>query len=284
MARHPGHHPAVGLSSRPVPAAREPTEQRGRIATMTASTARLPRFFYRMPPRPCPYLQGRTEQNIFTELTGPDTAGLYDSLTQAGFRRSHNVAYRPACPGCRACVPVRVVAPSFAAGPGLRRIARRNADLAERDLPAQATAEQYALFLRYVTSRHGGGEMAGMTFADYAAMVQDSPLRTFVTEFRDRHGRLRACALVDRLEDGLSAVYSFFDPGLDRRSLGTFAILRLIEKSKRLDLPYLYLGYWIEGSPKMSYKWRFRPLEGLTAEGWRPLDLRPAEEDSPIAA
>ena len=251
---------------------------------ITAKPARLPRFFYRMPPRPCPYLKGRTEQNIFTELNGPDTAGLYDALTQSGFRRSHNVAYRPACPGCRACVPVRVVAPSFAPGASLRRIARRNSDLTEQDLPARATAEQYELFLRYVTSRHGDGEMAGMDFQEYAAMVQDSPLRTFVTEFRDPRGRLRACALVDRLEDGLSAVYSFFDPALDQRSLGTLTIVRLIAKSRRLGLPYLYLGYWIEGSPKMSYKWRFRPLEGLTSEGWRPLDLRPAEERDLFAA
>ena len=251
---------------------------------MTAHTAKLPRFFYRMPPRPCPYLKGRTEQNIFTELTGPNTAGLYDALTLSGFRRSHNVAYRPACPGCRACVPVRVVAPSFAPGASLRRIVRRNADLVDQDLPARATAEQYELFLRYVTSRHGDGEMAGMAFADYAAMVQDSPLRTFVTEIRSPKGRLCACALVDRLEDGLSAVYSFFDPALDQRSLGTFTIIRLIAKSRQLDLPYLYLGYWIEGSRKMSYKWRFRPLEGLTAEGWQLLDLRPAEEHGCIAA
>ncbi len=122
---------------------------------MTAHTAKLPRFFYRMPPRPCPYLKGRTEQNIFTELTGPNTAGLYDALTLSGFRRSHNVAYRPACPGCRACVPVRVVAPSFAPGASLRRIVRRNADLVDQDLPARATAEQYELFLRYVTRRDG---------------------------------------------------------------------------------------------------------------------------------
>ena len=181
-------------------------------------------------------------------------------------------------------MPVRVLALSFSPGASLRRIVRRNRDLAERDLPARATAEQYELFLRYVTSRHGDGEMAGMTFQDYAAMVQDSPLRTFVTEFRDGKGRLRACALVDRLEDGLSAVYSFFDPALDQRSLGTFMIVRLIAKSRQLGMPYLYLGYWIEGSRKMSYKWRFRPLEGLTADGWRMLDLRPPEEPDLFAA
>lgn len=251
---------------------------------MTTQTAKLPRFFYRMPPRPCPYLKGRTEQNIFTELSGPNTANLYDALTQAGFRRSHNVAYRPACPGCQACVPVRVVAPSFEPGVSIKRITRRNKDLSEQDLPSKATAEQYELFIRYVSSRHGDGEMAGMSYSDYAAMVQDSPLRTFMTEFRDEQGRLRACALVDRLDDGLSAVYSFFDPDLDQRSLGTYMIIKLIAKSLQLGLPYLYLGYWIEGSRKMSYKWRFRPLEGLTAEGWQLLDLRPAEDQGRIAA
>ncbi|MCY4237743.1 MAG: arginyltransferase [Rhodospirillaceae bacterium] len=251
---------------------------------MTAQTTKMPRFFYRMPPRPCPYLKGRTEQNIFTELTGRSTIELYDTLTQAGFRRSHNVAYRPACPDCQACVPIRVIAGAFEPGSSIRRISRRNLDLVEQDLPSRATAEQYELFIRYVSSRHGDGEMAGMGFGDYAAMVQDSPLRTFITEFRDLDGRLRACALIDRLEDGLSAVYSYFDPAMDQRSLGTYMIIRMIAKSLQLSLPYLYLGYWIEGSKKMSYKWRFRPLEGLTKEGWKPVDLRPLEETGRIAA
>lgn len=238
---------------------------------MTTQTAKLPRFFYRMPPRPCPYLSNRTEQNIFTELAGPNTGQLYDALTQAGFRRSHNVAYRPACPGCKACVPVRVVTHEFKPRQSLRRVRRRNTGLVEVETAARATAEQYNLFNHYVSSRHGDGEMAGMSFADYAAMVQDSPLNTFVLEYRDRDDRLIACCLVDRLNDGLSAVYSFFDPGRPEYSLGSFMIQRLIEKSIDMDLPYLYLGYWIDGSPKMSYKWRFQPLEGLGANGWEVL-------------
>jgi arginyl-tRNA--protein-N-Asp/Glu arginylyltransferase len=239
---------------------------------MTTQTAKLPRFFYRMPPRPCPYLPGRTEQNIFTELAGPNTTQLYDALTQAGFRRSHNVAYRPACPGCQACVPVRVVARDFKVSASMRRILRRNEDLVPAEVRARATAEQFRLFNRYVASRHGDGEMAGMSFADYMAMVQDSPLRTFLSEHRTADGDLIGACLVDRLSDGLSAVYSFFEPGQAGRSLGSLMILKLIERTVELDLPYLYLGYWIGGSQKMAYKWRFRPLEGLGADGWSLLD------------
>lgn len=238
---------------------------------MTTQTAKLPRFFYRMPPRPCPYLPGRTEQNIFTELAGPNTGQLYDALTQAGFRRSHNVAYRPACPGCQGCVPVRVAVDRFSAGRSFRRILRAGADVVATEVPAQASVEQYDLFARYVSSRHGDGEMAGMCYTDYAAMVQDSPIRTFMTEYRDGAGHLLGACLVDRLGDGLSAVYSYFDPAEAHRSLGTFMILDLLDRTRRTGLPYLYLGYWISGSRKMAYKARFRPLEGLGADGWAPL-------------
>lgn len=240
---------------------------------MTTQTAKLPRFFYRMPPRPCPYLPGRTEQNIFTELAGPNTSQLYDALTQAGFRRSHNVAYRPACPGCQACVPVRVVVEEFATGPSLRRVARVNGDITENEVVGQSTVEQYQLFADYVASRHDGGEMAGMSYSDYTAMVQDSPLKTFIAEYRVAGERMVAGCLVDQLGDGLSAVYSFFDSAESKRSLGSYMIMRLIERCRELGLPYLYLGYWIGGSQKMAYKARFRPLEGLGADGWKPLDL-----------
>jgi arginine-tRNA-protein transferase len=238
---------------------------------MTTQTARLPRFFYRMPPRPCPYLQGRTEQNIFTELSGPAVAQLYDALTQAGFRRSHNVAYRPSCPGCQACVPVRVVAWQFEPSRSQLRVARANADVSECEVPGLATPEQYALFARYLSARHADGEMAGMTYADYVAMVEDSPLNTLIAEYRDRSGKLIGACLVDRLHDGLSAVYSFFEPSQSERSLGTYMIQRLIERTRAAGLPYLYLGYWISGSRKMAYKANFRPLEGLTSRGWTVL-------------
>jgi arginine-tRNA-protein transferase len=235
---------------------------------MTTQTARLPRFFYRMPPRPCPYLQGRTEQNIFTELSGPAVSQLYDALTQAGFRRSHNVAYRPSCPGCQACVPVRVVAWQFEPSRSQLRVARANADVSECEVPGLATPEQYALFARYLSARHADGEMAGMTYADYVAMVEDSPLNTLIAEYRDGAGKLIGACLVDRLHDGLSAVYSYFEPSQSERSLGTYMIMRLVERTRAAGLPYLYLGYWISGSRKMAYKANFTPLEGLTSRGW----------------
>jgi arginyl-tRNA--protein-N-Asp/Glu arginylyltransferase len=236
---------------------------------MTSQTKRLPRHFYRMPPRPCPYLAGRTEQNIFTELTGPDSPSMYDTLTHAGFRRSHNIAYRPVCPGCNACVSVRVLVRAFAPRRSHRRILGVNADLVGRERAASATLEHYRLFARYVSVRHDDGEMADMNFADYAAMVEESPLTTSIIEYRDAAGALMAACLVDRLRDGLSAVYSFFDPAEEQRGLGNFMVLRLIELSRELGLPYLYLGYWIAGSRKMAYKARFRPLEALGANGWK---------------
>jgi arginyl-tRNA--protein-N-Asp/Glu arginylyltransferase len=238
---------------------------------MTSQTFKLPRHFYRMPPRPCPYLPGRTEQNVFTELSGSDGVALYDILTHAGFRRSHNIAYRPTCPGCNACVSVRVVARDFKASRSQRRVLNINCDLRSGERPPVASEEHYGLFARYVTSRHVDGEMAAMGYADYAAMVEESPLSTYVAEYRDAKGKLAAACLTDRLSDGLSAVYSYFAPDLPQRSLGTFMVLHLIQRCREMGLPYLYLGYWIRGGRKMSYKTRFQPLEALGPDGWSPL-------------
>jgi arginine-tRNA-protein transferase len=221
----------------------------------------------------CPYLAGRRERKLMTEIQGPDAHGTYSRLSRAGFRRSHNFAYRPACSGCDACVPVRVGVEGFMPGASLRRVERLNATLEIEDRPAVATEEQYAVFRRYLNSRHDDGEMAGMTFADYRAMVSDTRLDTRLTEFREPGGRLAAACLTDWLEDGPSAVYSFFAPDLARRSLGTYMVLWLIEAARRRGLPHVYLGYWIADSAKMSYKTRFRPIEGLGPEGWLPLPL-----------
>lgn len=244
----------------------------GSLIRMSSQSAKIPRFFYRMPPRPCPYLAARTEQNIFTELTGPNVSQLYEALTQAGFRRSHNVAYRPACPGCQACIAVRVRAADFKPGASFRRILRTNSDLTSIATTADATPEQYRLFMQYVSTRHGDGEMADMSFADYAAMVEDSPLRTAILEYRDPDHTLIAACLIDRLQDGFSAVYSFYEPDATRRSLGSYIILDLIHRAVADNIPYVYLGYWINGSAKMSYKARFAPLEGLGADGWAPVE------------
>ncbi|MSO88450.1 MAG: arginyltransferase [Rhodospirillaceae bacterium] len=240
-----------------------------------------PRFYYSAP-APCPYLQTRTERRIFTELTGAGAGARYDLLSQAGFRRSQDFAYRPACPGCRACVPVRVVVKGFAkattgrGGRSWRRILAMNSDLKVSSRQAKATEEQYRLFSIYQNTRHGG-EMAEMDFAAFASMIETSPVHTQIVEFRDGDGSLVAGCLIDRLGDGLSAVYSFFDPTQDRRGLGNFMILWLINRCSGLHLPFVYLGYWIAGSSKMSYKARFRPLEALGPEGWRSLAPAPVQ-------
>ncbi|MBF0394785.1 MAG: arginyltransferase [Alphaproteobacteria bacterium] len=231
-----------------------------------------PHFFFTTAPLPCPYVAGRLERKIVTELAGPDAEILHEALSRAGFRRSHSIAYTPACPGCNACIPVRIVADEFEPARAMRRVWRANSHLEAREVPARATAEQYRLFSRYQDSRHSGGDMALMGFYDYRSMVEDSPIDTFLVEFREPGGRLVAVCLTDRMSDGLSAVYSFFDPDLAAMSLGTCMILWLIEETRRRNLPYVYLGYWIAESRKMSYKARFRPLEAFGPGGWKVLD------------
>jgi arginyl-tRNA--protein-N-Asp/Glu arginylyltransferase len=220
---------------------------------------------------PCPYIPGRVERKVVTDLATPNAMKLYDNLSRAGFRRSHSLAYRPACPGCTACVPVRIRVEDFDWSRSFRRITNRNADLTTRDMAGHATMEQYRLFTRYQRSRHSGGEMSSMSFRDFRAMIEDSPIDTRIIEFRDPEGSLVAVMLADRQMDAMSAVYSLFDPELDKRSLGTYMVLWLIKQAEANDLPHVYLGYWIEESPKMSYKTRFRPLEGLTPDGWKTL-------------
>ncbi len=240
---------------------------------MTVQSRTRPLTFLLTREAACPYLPGRRERKLVTELAGPDAVETYDLLSRAGFRRSHAVAYRPACHGCQACIPVRVPVATFRPGKSLRRVARRNANLAVSLRPARATTEQFALFGRYLARRHGDGEMAGMGFADYRSMVEDTPIDSGVVELRNGAGNLVGCCLVDRSADGLSAVYSFFDPDLAPDSLGSYIVLRLIEEARRRNLPYVYLGYWIAASRKMAYKIRFRPLESFGPEGWARMAL-----------
>lgn len=236
------------------------------------SRPRRPQFFYTTTPLPCPYLPGRTERKIVTELTGPDSEALHDRLSRAGFRRSHNIAYSPVCPGCRACIPIRVRAGDFAPTRTQRRIAQRNADLDARVTAARATAEQFALFQSYQQQRHPGGDMAAMGFYDYRAMVEDTPITTGMVEFRAPSGRLLGACLTDWLSDGLSAVYSFYAPDEERRSLGAYAVLWLLAEAARRGLPYVYLGYWVPESRKMAYKAGYRPAEVLLHGAWQPLE------------
>ena len=227
-----------------------------------------PQHFYRTAALPCPYLPGKIERKLVTELAGRHAAGFYNELSRAGFRRSHHLAYRPACVGCNACVPVRIPAADFIESKSLKRIRNTNRDLFARSIEADATLEQFRLFQRYQRSRHADSDMAAMTFGDYQAMIEDSPVATKLIELRAADGTLFGAGLYDPLDDGLSAVYSFFDPGQGKRSLGTLLVLALIDEARRKKLAYVYLGYWIEGSPKMSYKSRFRPLETLGTRGW----------------
>tara|TARA_R110002124_G_scaffold81527_2_gene214932 strand:- start:16876 stop:17637 length:762 start_codon:yes stop_codon:yes gene_type:complete len=240
--------------------------------------------FYLTAPSPCPYLKGQEERKVFTHLGGERASELNDILTQGGFRRSQNIAYRPACERCRACMSVRVVVSEFEANKSMQRIVRKNRDLIVQERAAEASSDQYDLFRTYLESRHPGGGMSDMSVQDYASMVEESDVETRVFEFRKRDvdsgitGRsqqpLIAVALTDILGDGLSMVYSYFDPAESARSLGTYMILEHLERARRLGLPYLYLGYLVEGSPKMAYKARFQPQERLGGKGWERQQIR----------
>ncbi len=240
---------------------------------MKQSFVNRPEFFFTTAPLPCPYLPGRMERRLVTELIGTRATEMHDALSRAGFRRSHNIAYAPICPSCSACVPVRIDAFGFFPSRTQRRIARANSNLVIDRVAAEATLEQFTLFEAYQAARHGDGDMATMTFRDYRLMIEDSPIETFMVEFRDAaDSRLVGACLTDQMSDGYSAVYSYFAPDLDRRSLGIYMVLWLAERARLDGLPYIYLGYWIKETRKMSYKRQFRPLEALTPAGWTPIE------------
>ena len=234
--------------------------------------------FFATSPVACPYVPGRAERKLIVELDGAAAALVYDDLSRAGFRRSHHFAYRPACRNCAACVPVRIAVDDFRDTRWTRRIRNANRDVSGDLAPARATPEQFRLFSAYQKARHGDSEMATMNYRDYRSMVEDAPVRTRVAEFRDMAGGLVAASLIDRLDDGISAVYSFFDPQQKKRSLGSWSILWLVEECRRQDEPYVYLGYWIADSAKMAYKARFPALECLTEAGWADFE-RPSRVD-----
>ena len=242
---------------------------------MTEQRKHFPEF-YVTAPQPCPYLPGRLERKLFTHLTHEKSPVLVDNLLRGGFRRSQNIAYMPYCEGCQGCVSVRVLVNDFVPTRSMRRVMETNSDLVAQRSQATPTSEQYSLFRAYIDERHADGGMADMSVLDYAMMVEDSIIDTFMTEYRlappAAGGKARpplvATALCDRLSDGISMVYSFYDPEAARRGLGTYMILEHIAYAHRLGVPYLYLGYWIQGSPKMNYKKRFGPQEQLTGNGW----------------
>ncbi|MBN9788436.1 arginyltransferase [Pseudonocardia sp. TMWB2A] len=234
---------------------------------------RFPRFFVTSP-SPCPYLPGKLERKVFTELNGPNAVELNDALGRIGFRRSQNVAYRPSCLHCSACISVRVVANKFVPNASQKKTLRRHADLEVTACKPWATEEQFDLLRRYLAARHPTGGMADMDEHDYADMVQHSSVDSYVVEYREssvdgRPGKLVGACLTDRQADGLSMIYSFFDASEEARpGLGTFIILDHIQRAAHVGLPYVYLGYWVEGAKRMEYKMRFQPLERLGPEGW----------------
>jgi arginyl-tRNA--protein-N-Asp/Glu arginylyltransferase len=248
---------------------------------MSSSSPAVVHRFYSTDVSPCPYLPGRQERRLVALAGGgspEEGEQRLDLLTEAGFRRSQGFLYKPVCPGCAGCVPVRVAVDRFRPSRGFRKVLKRNADLAFAERPARATPEQFALFRRYLASRHGDGGMVKMGWESYRDMVEVSPPTTRVVEFRDADGRLVGASLTDYIRSGLSGVYKFFDPDAEHRSLGTHTILWHVERARELALPYVYLGYWIEDCRKMAYKSRFAPLERLDGAEWAPLELGVAEE------
>jgi leucyl-tRNA---protein transferase len=230
-----------------------------------------PQFFLTAP-SPCPYLPGQVERKVFAQLVGDRAPALHQSLTAGGFRRSQSIVYRPACEGCRACLPVRVRANEFKPSRNQRRVLAQNADLVGKEAANHSTFEQYALFRQYVEARHADGGMVDMGMIDFEAMIEDSHVDTRLVEYRIKEtGQLVGVSLLDAMQDGLSMVYSFYDPKIQQRSLGTFMILDHITRAKDALLPFLYLGYWVNGSDKMGYKRRFQPLDMLTGIGWMPM-------------
>ena len=266
---------------------------------MTAPV-RFPRFFVTAP-APCPYLPGREERKVFTELKGGEAEALNDALGRIGFRRSQTVAYRPSCVGCRACVSVRVVADEFQPSTSQKRILKRNADIETDVCRPWATGEQFDLLSRYLGHRHPSGGMSGMDEIDFADMVEHTSVSSHVIEYREPsdgsgQGRLIGACLTDRQGDGLSMIYSFFDPEHGNRTgLGNYIILDHIRRAAREGLPYVYLGYWVEGARRMQYKIRYRPLERLGPGGWSRFSpeeqdalirgaMQPAGDDAPCGA
>ncbi len=238
-----------------------------------SAPVRFPRFFVTNP-GPCPYLPGKTERKVFTELNGEHADELNEALGRIGFRRSQNVAYRPSCLDCKACVSVRVVTAEFEPNATQRKILRRNEDLVVSACRPWSTTEQYELMQRYLRQRHPEGGMAAMDDMDYADMVEQSPVHSNVIEYRTqgkygRAGELVGACLTDQQGDGLSMIYSFYDAEAEGRAgLGNFIIMDHIMRARKAGLPYVYLGYWIDGSARMEYKARYQPLERLNPEGW----------------
>lgn len=252
--------------------------------------------FYVTAPQSCPYLPGRMERKLFTALQGEHAQKLNDTLSKQGFRRSENVLYRPSCAECSACLSARIRVADFQPTRTQRRIFKRTNELRRNVTSPWATEDQFALFRRYLDERHADGGMADMDIFEFAAMIEETPIKSRVIEYTrpasagERGRPLAAVCLTDVFDDGLSMVYSFYDPDCADLSLGTYVILDHIAIAREAGLPYVYLGYWVPGSRKMGYKAGFNAVEIYKGGGWQPLgdparhgaDLHPLSVD-PIA-
>ncbi|MEM1078947.1 MAG: arginyltransferase [Pseudomonadota bacterium] len=237
--------------------------------------------FYVTAPQPCPYIEGRMERKLFTALQGDYAETLNDALSKQGFRRSQNVLYRPSCAECTACLSARIDVSAFKPSRSQRKTISRNSNLQREATSPWATEDQYALFRKYLDARHAEGGMADMDIFEFAAMIEETPVRSRVVEYRHTEGeddlrsraqrRLAGVCLTDVLDDGLSMVYSFYDPVLQRNSMGTFMVMDHVEIAREAGLPYVYLGYWVPGSPKMGYKSGFSGLEIYKNGDWQPI-------------
>jgi arginyl-tRNA--protein-N-Asp/Glu arginylyltransferase len=233
--------------------------------------------FYVTAPQPCPYLEGRMERKLFTALQGEHAQKLNDTLSKQGFRRSQNVLYRPSCAECSACLSARIRVADFVPSRTQARTMRKNRDLRRNATSPWATEDQFALFRRYLDDRHAQGGMADMDIFEFAAMIEETPIRSRVIEYTrptdpGQDSRpLAAVCLTDVFDDGLSMVYSFYDPALTPRSLGTYLILDHVDIAREAGLAYVYLGYWVPGSRKMGYKAGFSALEIYKGGRWQEI-------------
>lgn len=233
--------------------------------------------FYVTAPQPCPYLDGRMERKLFTALQGEHAQKLNDTLSKQGFRRSQNVLYRPSCAECSACLSARIRVADFTPRRTQRRVLKKCEDLRRNATSPWATEDQFSLFRRYLDTRHADGGMADMDIFEFAAMIEETPIKSRVIEYTrpagpGESGRpLAAVCLTDVFDDGLSMVYSFYDPGLADLSLGTYLILDHIDIAREAGLPYVYLGYWVPGSRKMGYKAGFTALEIYKGGRWHDI-------------
>ncbi len=263
--------------------------QKGKRQLTEQITTKFPQFYLTVP-APCPYLRGQVERKVFTQLQGALATPLNDALTHAGFRRSQNIAYRPVCEDCNACISARVVIDRFNPSKSLKRVMSVNRDVTSRIVPATASEEQYHVLRKYLDDRHPEGGMSDMTVLDYVSMVEESAVETQLMEYRvssdgasnypGSKNELLGVAITDELADGLSMVYSFFLPSVRKRSMGTYMVLDHIRRAQECGDSYVYLGYWVAGCTKMDYKARFKPLEVLGPDGWIPLEAHLAKQQA----